>query len=158
MFVREKIWTWYNFQLSVRLEADSHGRAIVSPPATLATSTEAIDLLKQMLQLFQNERITAEQALKHPLFSNWILYQHNLLQWEEMNYLKYCYDIPQMAYVIFKWSIKLKDCGQILLRFHITILKANWYKRISYSLILFFIVVEELQLFSASTIESNFEF
>ena len=71
-----KIWTWYPFQLSVRLEADSHGRAIVSPPATLATSTEAVDLLKQMLQLFQNERITAEQALKHPLFSNWILYQH----------------------------------------------------------------------------------
>jgi len=58
------------YKLSVRLEADSHGRAIVSPPATLATSTEAIDLLKQMLQLFQNERITAEQALKHPLFSN----------------------------------------------------------------------------------------
>ena len=71
-----KIWIWYHFQLSVRLEADSHGRAIVSPPATLATSTEAVDLLKQMLQLFQNERITAEQALKHPLFSNWILYQH----------------------------------------------------------------------------------
>jgi len=58
------------YKLSVRLEADSHGRAIVSPPATLATSTEAVDLLKQMLQLFQNERITAEQALKHPLFSN----------------------------------------------------------------------------------------
>jgi hypothetical protein len=42
----------------------------VAPPATLAGSNEAIDLLKQMLQLFQNERITAEQALKHQLFSN----------------------------------------------------------------------------------------
>ena len=54
----------------MRAEADSHGRAIVAPPPTLATSKEAIDLLKKMLQLFQNERITAEQALKHPLFSN----------------------------------------------------------------------------------------
>merc|ERR1712018_891699 len=57
-------------KLSSRPEADSHGRAIVAPPATLAGSNEAIDLLKEMLQLFQNERITAEQALKHPLFSN----------------------------------------------------------------------------------------
>lgn len=57
-------------KLSARPEADSHGRAIVAPPATLAGSNEAIDLLKQMLQLFQNERITAEQALKHQLFSN----------------------------------------------------------------------------------------
>ena len=57
-------------QLSTRPEADSHGRAIISPPSPLATSKEAIDLLKQMLQLFQNERITAEQALKHALFTD----------------------------------------------------------------------------------------
>ena len=56
-------------RLSLRPEADSQGRAVVAPPPTLATSNEAIDLLKQMLQLFQNERITADQALKHPLFS-----------------------------------------------------------------------------------------
>ena len=54
----------------MRAEADSHGRAVISPPPTLAASREAIDLLSQMLQLFQNERITAEQALKHPLFSS----------------------------------------------------------------------------------------
>ena len=76
----------------------------------------------------------------------------------KINNLVYCYDIPQMAYVIFKCSMKLKDCGRI-----ITILKENWYKRISYCLILFFIAcnhaaMDELQFFSTSTIESNFEF
>ena len=53
----------------MRPEADSQGRAVLNPPPSLATSNEAADLLKQLLQLFHNERITAEQALNHPLFS-----------------------------------------------------------------------------------------
>ena len=58
-----------------------------------------------------------------------------------------------MAYVIFKCSMKLKDCGRI-----IAILKVNWYERISFCLILFFIAckyasMDELHFYIYDRIE-----
>ena len=40
------------------------------PPPPSLVSSESLDLLKKLLKLFAHERITAEEALKHPFFSD----------------------------------------------------------------------------------------
>jgi serine/threonine protein kinase len=50
------------FQLTARGSEDP-------APASLLNS-DSVDLLKKLLKLFAHERITAEEALKHPLFAS----------------------------------------------------------------------------------------
>ncbi len=52
------------FQLAARMQGTSE------PPAASLINSESLDLLRKLLKLFAHERISAEEALKHPLFAN----------------------------------------------------------------------------------------